>query len=86
MIEDRLAGADRATAPAMRLTDRQTEIVRLVASGLSNRDIAVRLHLAETTVKSYLSEVLTRHGLRDRTQLAVRAYESGLVRPGHTAE
>lgn len=51
-------------------------------SGLSNKEIAAELHLAETTVKGYVSEVLARHRLRDRTQLVVLAYESGPVRPG----
>ena len=66
----------------LRLTDRQVEIVRLVAQGLSNAEIASRLHLAETTVKGYVSDVLTAHRLRDRTQLVVLAYEAGLVRVG----
>ena len=56
--------------------------MRLVAHGLSNGEIADRLHLAQSTVKGYISEVLTRHQLRDRTQLVVLAYESGLVRVG----
>jgi DNA-binding NarL/FixJ family response regulator len=66
----------------LRLTDRQVEIVRLVAQGLSNAEIASRLHLAETTVKGYVSDVLTAHRLRDRTQLVVLAYEAGLVQVG----
>jgi DNA-binding NarL/FixJ family response regulator len=68
--------------PSLQLTERQTDVVRLVARGLSNAEIAATLHLAETTVKGYLSEILARLQLRDRTQLVVRAYESGLVRPG----
>lgn len=68
----------------LRLTERQADVVRLVARGLSNREVAAELHLAETTVKGYVSEVLARHDLRDRVQLVVLAYESGLVRPGAT--
>lgn len=82
LIEDHLSGAGPAPAGAMTLTARQTDVVRLVAKGLSNHEIAHRLHLAETTVKGYVSEVLVHHQLRDRTQLVVLAYESGLVRPG----
>jgi DNA-binding NarL/FixJ family response regulator len=66
----------------LNVTERQADVVRLVAGGLSNREIAERLHLAESTVKGYVSEVLNRHRLRDRTQLVVLAYESGLVRVG----
>ena len=64
------------------VTDRQADVVRLVAHGLANHEIASRLHLAESTVKGYVSEVLTRHHLRDRAQLVVLAYEAGLVRVG----
>ena len=85
LIEAHLAAPGPGTGRSLQLTDRQTDVVRLVASGLSNREIAERLHLAETTVKGYLSEVLNRHALRDRTQLVVLAYESGLVRPGDSS-
>jgi DNA-binding NarL/FixJ family response regulator len=53
-----------------------------VAHGRTNAEIAGELFLAESTVKGYVSEMLGRHGLRDRTQLVVLAYESGLVEPG----
>ncbi len=83
LIEAHLdAAAVPADVPALELTERQADVVRLVARGLSNREVATALHLAETTVKGYVSEVLAKHGLRDRTQLVVLAYESGLVRPG----
>ncbi|WP_299052711.1 response regulator transcription factor [uncultured Nocardioides sp.] len=81
VIESVLAGGVPA-APPLRLTDRQREVVRLVAAGASNAEIARSLHLAPATVKGYVSDVLLAHGLRDRAQLVVRAYESGLVRPG----
>lgn len=84
LIEAHLSTPRPGAVRSMHLTGRQTDVVRLVACGLSNREIAERLHLAETTVKGYLSEVLTRHALRDRTQLVVLAYESGLVRPGES--
>lgn len=82
LIEAHLDQGPARDGSALTLTDRQTDVVRLVARGMSNREIAGLLHLAETTVKGYVSEVLNRHGLRDRAQLVVLAYKSGLVRPG----
>jgi len=64
------------------LTERELDIMRHVARGLSNGEIARKIHLSESTVKSHVGHILTKLGLRDRTQAAVMAYETGLVEPG----
>ena len=71
-------------ADLSRLTDREAEVLRLLATGKSNAELAAQLYVGEGTIKTHVSHVLTKLGLRDRMQAVVFAYESGIVEPGQS--
>jgi DNA-binding NarL/FixJ family response regulator len=88
LIEDFCHGpapGDAAPTAARRLSERELGVVQLVARGLSNTEIAARLYLSEATIKSHVAHILAKLGLRDRVQVAVFAYENGIVRAGRSS-
>lgn len=82
MVEEFVARPEPGTsAPPPQLTEREVEVLRLIGRGRSNAEIASELFLSEATVKTHVTRIFTKLGLRDRAQAVVLAYETGLVQP-----
>jgi DNA-binding NarL/FixJ family response regulator len=87
-LVEEFAARAKAPRPATELdvlTEREREVMALAAGGLTNDEIAARLYLSPATARTHVSRAMTKLGARDRTQLVVLAYETGLVRPGWLA-
>jgi DNA-binding NarL/FixJ family response regulator len=83
LIEEFVQRARREAPPELEdLTPRELEVLRLIAGGLSNEEIAAKLVVSEHTAKTHVAHILQKLNLRDRTQVVVLAYESGIVEPG----
>ncbi|MEV0156802.1 response regulator transcription factor [Micromonospora sp. NPDC050686] len=86
LIDHYTAAAPVAAGPGLtELTARETDVLRLMALGLSNREIAGQLFVGEATVKTHVNRIFAKLGVRDRVQAVVRAYQSGVARPGGVA-
>ena len=88
LIEEFVARRNVSPSPAAPrrldgITDREEEVLRLIALGLTNGEMAQRLNLSMPTIKSHVGKILNKLGARDRAQLVIAAYESGLVQPQH---
>jgi len=81
VITTRPATNKAASAEMAKLTPREREVVILLAQGLSDTELAVQLSISEATVKTHIAHALTKLGCRNRAQLIVTAYQSGLTRP-----
>jgi DNA-binding NarL/FixJ family response regulator len=85
-LVERFAARDGRSATLHRelssLTPRELEVLKLLATGLTNAELAQRFHLSETTVKTHVARILAKLNLRDRTQAVIVAYETGLITPG----
>ena len=82
VIETYVATPQPKTALPSTLTAREADVLHAMATGLSNAEIAGRLHLSEGTVKTHVTAILAKLGVRDRLQAVISAYESGAIRPG----